>query len=103
GAGGSNAHVILEEWTESADSPAPVIAPVLIALSAKTAEQLRDVALNLHRNLAKRNSAGGFDLRAVARTLQAGRVPMEHRLAFIARDELHLLDMLQAWLNGDDF
>ncbi|WP_067221784.1 SDR family NAD(P)-dependent oxidoreductase [Stappia indica] len=47
GAGGANAHVIVEEWRESHGSAAPAPAPQAIVLSARTPEQLRAQAENL--------------------------------------------------------
>ncbi|SOC15856.1 SDR family NAD(P)-dependent oxidoreductase [Stappia indica] len=47
GAGGANAHVIVEEWREGPASAAPAPAPQAIVLSARTPEQLRAQAENL--------------------------------------------------------
>ncbi len=47
GAGGANAHVLVEEWREGPASAAPAPAPQAIVLSARTPEQLRAQAENL--------------------------------------------------------
>ncbi|MES2938610.1 MAG: SDR family NAD(P)-dependent oxidoreductase [Pseudomonadota bacterium] len=82
GAGGSNAHVVLEEYV------APEIAPdnedqqVLIVLSAPNRADLRTRAQQLEAALAAPDAAG-MRLADVAYTLQVGREPMRCRLAFV--------------------
>ena len=98
GAGGSNAHVTLEEWPERIESSPHARIPVLIVVSAKSEDRLRKAVENLGEYLERNGE--NVDLERVARTLQAGRVPMEHRLAVVAVDRAALLDNLAAWLNG---
>jgi len=81
GAGGSNAHLIVEEHVEERpriemDASHPVIVP----LSAKTPEQLQGQVLQLLQALDRCEAA---DLPDIAYTLQVGREAMEHRLALI--------------------
>ena len=83
GAGGANAHVVVEEYLEDSRTRAvvssPLIAsPCLIVLSARTEERLRAYAQALRAALDDYTDA---DLAAIACTLQLGREAMEHRLA----------------------
>src|SRR6185312_12261880 len=86
GAGGSNAHVVVEEYV--AEEPRRVAkaranGPALIVLSARNEERLKDRAQQL-REFVERDGLGDEDLLNVAYTLQIGREAMEYRLAFTA-------------------
>ncbi|SFD21736.1 Acyl transferase domain-containing protein [Chitinophaga sp. CF118] len=98
GAGGSNAHIIIEEYL-----PVPLMGsaedgPAIIVLSARDADRLRMQVLNLKQYLEKQESGR---LHNIAYTLQVGRESMEERLAFVAADKADLLNKLNAYLNGD--
>ncbi|MBM3652955.1 MAG: hypothetical protein FJX06_08880, partial [Alphaproteobacteria bacterium] len=82
GAGGANAHAVLEEHIEP-PRPAPRPEAALILLSARDAERLTAYAGKLARFIAARGD--GLALDDLAFTLQAGREPMAQRLAFVAR------------------
>ena len=97
GAGGSNAHILLEEYPQPARQPVAV-APVAVVLSARTKPQLRQKAEDLLAFLRRRNDA---DLAAVAWTLQAGREAMDERLGLIVSSSDQLLDKLSAWVAGE--
>ena len=97
GAGGSNAHLIVEEY----DAPEPVAAapePVLAVLSARTAEQLLrrsgDLLDFLHRQ------QGAVDLASLGHTLQVGREAMDHRFAVVVDSVEQLAEALQAHVAG---
>ncbi|WP_394849112.1 SDR family NAD(P)-dependent oxidoreductase [Pendulispora brunnea] len=97
GAGGSNAHVILEEY-DAPEAPASAVTrehPALIVLSAKTEDRLRAYAEQL---LAVQHADG--DLARVAYTLQVGREAMDHRLAFTASSMRELREKLRGYLDG---
>ena len=95
GAGGSNAHLIVEEFqgtgssAESADPESQVI-----VLSARTAAGLKQMAANLVQFLDR--SSDWPSLRDVAFTLQVGREAMEHRVAFESDSLAHVLETLRA-------
>lgn len=80
GAGGSNAHVIVEEYVEPLrpENEAEREQPVLLVLSARKDAALRAMAGKLADHL-ERNPQ--LSLHDAAYTLQVGRVAMEHRLA----------------------
>ncbi|MCG8915259.1 SDR family NAD(P)-dependent oxidoreductase [Actinokineospora sp. PR83] len=93
GAGGSNAHLVVEEHR-----PTPTrlgTGPALVVLSARTVERLRQRAVALRRVVG---SAG--DLHDIAYTLQVGREPMEARVAFVVRSTADLGRALDCYLSG---
>ncbi|MDP0502025.1 MAG: SDR family NAD(P)-dependent oxidoreductase, partial [Verrucomicrobiota bacterium JB022] len=91
GAGGANAHVILEEYSQPETSRESLPGAAPFALSARTPEQLRQRAADLSAWLDQRHSV---DLAAIAHTLQKGRRTWEHRLVLAARDRDELQQAL---------
>jgi polyketide synthase PksN len=102
GAGGSNAHLIVEEYQEPAPEPPKPEAEtnVVIALSARTADQLRQKARDLSEFVRARLNA--IDLVGVAHTLQVGREAMEERLGFVSSSVEQLLEKLEAYAVGEE-
>ncbi|MEY4483816.1 MAG: Polyketide synthase PksL, partial [Verrucomicrobiota bacterium] len=96
GAGGSNAHILVEEYQGKRDPVVPhdTRRPALIVLSAKSEERLIAVACALHDYLKQSRDFSPELLRNLAYTLQVGREAMEERLAFVATS----LDELKAKL-----
>jgi amino acid adenylation domain-containing protein len=87
GAGGTNAHAILEDHPPS-PAPGPAGAPAadgpaILVLSAATSEALTEVARRLLAYL--RDNPATAELRAVAATLQRGRAPLRERWAAACR------------------
>jgi acyl transferase domain-containing protein/enoyl-CoA hydratase/carnithine racemase/acyl carrier protein/SAM-dependent methyltransferase len=98
GAGGSNAHLIVEEYQElPAQSRAS--GKVLILLSARRAEQLRQKARDLLDFVTR--SSGPIDLIAMAYTLQVGREAMEERLAIVVASVEELTEKLRAYVTNE--
>jgi len=77
GIGGTNAHVVLEEWTDR-EQETEKSGHQLILLSAKTETALETKTGDL-LNYFKENLTHGFALRDVAYTLQVGRKAFTHR------------------------
>jgi acyl transferase domain-containing protein/thioesterase domain-containing protein/aryl carrier-like protein len=96
GAGGTNAHAVLEEFCAAAPSPASS-EPQLIVLSARSAEALREAASRLARFLAQETAP---PLDSIAVTLQAGRETMEHRFATVAASAADLQELLTQFAQG---
>ncbi|WP_338551795.1 SDR family NAD(P)-dependent oxidoreductase [Paenibacillus sp. KS-LC4] len=100
GAGGANAHVIIEEY-EAVEQQRALLgtAPHVIVLSAKNADRLQEQAQRLL--LAVESGAySDADMPAIAYTLQLGRETMEERLAVLASSLKELSAKLQDYLSG---
>ncbi|WP_129645083.1 GNAT family N-acetyltransferase [Peristeroidobacter agariperforans] len=98
GAGGSNAHVIVQEYIPTNEfRRSGAVAPTIVPLSARTAEQLEQKVRDL---LTYVRSAEAIDLPALAYTLQTGREAMDERLGMIVGSVEQLASKLQAQLDG---
>ncbi|OHX19451.1 SDR family NAD(P)-dependent oxidoreductase [Chromobacterium sphagni] len=93
GAGGANAHVIVEEYRAREAEPA-ASGPAVIVLSARSDEQLRRQARNLLEAI-RRGGWGDDRLASLAHTLQSGREAMEERLAAVVPDMASLRERLE--------
>jgi acyl transferase domain-containing protein/SAM-dependent methyltransferase len=103
GAGGANAHAIVQEHcAEPASPPARVTAeePALIVLSAKSEARLREQAARLLA-YCTRHAFSQDELASIAYTLQKGREAMEYRLAFAAATPGELQEKLTACVNHE--
>lgn len=109
GATGSNAHLILEEYTAADHSPAAPYAEAgvrLIPLSARSAERLDVVVENLLNYLksvagSSEGERPALDLTGVAYTLQVGRVALSHRVVFAVDSLSELMRMLERCAAGE--
>ena len=91
GFGGSNAHVLLEEYSEEFDvseKQNQIDRPELFIFSARDPARLKQLIINfvayLGRLAEDSTKLPSPDLRSIAYTLQVGREPMDERLAVIA-------------------
>jgi polyketide synthase PksN len=96
GAGGANAHLIVEEHV---DEVRPLQAragerPVLLVLSARKDRPLRAMAARLADRI---EADASLSLEDAAYTLQLGRVPLELRLAIVAADAAQAVAGLRAY------
>ena len=94
GAGGANAHLIVQEY--EAPPRLDATGPVAVPLSARTAEQLRQKVIDLAAFMAAEKPA----LAPLAYTLQVGREELEERVAFVAHSVEELQQKLASFLNG---
>ncbi|WP_307852184.1 SDR family NAD(P)-dependent oxidoreductase [Streptomyces sp. b94] len=99
GAGGTNAHVVVEEYLAPEPAPAVPEQAELIVLSARDEDRLRARAADLGRTLAE---PGAPRLADVAHTLRVGREPLAERLAFVAADLADAAAKLAAVGRGED-
>jgi acyl transferase domain-containing protein/NAD(P)-dependent dehydrogenase (short-subunit alcohol dehydrogenase family)/acyl carrier protein len=104
GAGGANAHVIVEEYRASLpsshrDQASVLPRPMLIPLSARTQAALTARIEQLRQWLESMQCG---ELENVAHTLQIGREAMEHRIAFTATSTADLSRKLAAVLGGEE-
>ncbi|MEG3951072.1 MULTISPECIES: SDR family NAD(P)-dependent oxidoreductase [unclassified Microcoleus] len=95
GAGGSNAHIVLEDW-RNPPTVAPETGTWTIVLSARTKDRLVEMASNLRGFLESQHPS----LDDLAWTLQAGREPMPERLAIVSHSFEELTDQLDAFASG---
>lgn len=105
GAGGSNAHLIVEEYAEEEASEyanEDIHEPVVIVLSAKNTEQLIKMADNLRCFLIAQTEAKPSRLEDIAYTLQIGREAMEERLALIVSSLEELEKKLKSFVEGQE-
>ncbi|HEU5133666.1 MAG TPA: SDR family NAD(P)-dependent oxidoreductase [Steroidobacteraceae bacterium] len=99
GAGGSNAHLIIEEYPrEAVAATEPGESPCIVPLSARTPAQLQQRARDL---LAFIGNQQAIELPALAYTLQVGREPMDARLCIVAQSVGELARKLERFLAGD--
>jgi acyl transferase domain-containing protein/enoyl-CoA hydratase/carnithine racemase/acyl carrier protein len=98
GFSGTNAHLVLEEYSGGTDSRVPVTkSPTgdafVCVLSARADRQLVDYAATLARFVLAHPA---LDLGDLAFTLQTARMAFDHRLAFVFHDREDLLAMLKS-------
>ncbi|MBL1100571.1 type I polyketide synthase [Streptomyces coffeae] len=104
GVGGTNAHVILEEYLGAPDrSPTPDRPRAeLLPLSARTEDRLRAHVAQLAAFLRRERDAGRAPALAdVAHTLHAGRQAMAERLAVTVYDVDEAVETLDAFARGE--
>ncbi|WP_052769817.1 type I polyketide synthase [Paenibacillus sp. IHB B 3415] len=109
GAGGTNAYVLIEEYTAEVQPGAPSAHPgsgnghssdaQVIVLSAKTPYSLKQMAVKL-RSFLEGNP--DIALADAAYTLQTGREEMTCRLAFACTSIAELLEKLDSYLAGEN-
>lgn len=106
GAGGANAHVILEQYLPTKAEHAvtevkPLQDALVIPLSARSEAQLLVMATRLYDCLTQDqvNPTGSrFQLTDIAYTLQFGRKSFEHRVAFVVKSIEQLIVKLTAFI-----
>ena len=98
GAGGSNAHVIVEEYQRDASTIEHRDSPCIVPLSARTPGQLQQKARDLLAYIGKQQS---IDLRALACTLQVGREAMDARLGIVVESVTDLARKLERFVAGE--
>ncbi|GED59056.1 hypothetical protein BFO01nite_31880 [Brevibacillus formosus] len=105
GAGGSNAHVVIEEYIpEYEKRPAIQVSqanPAIILLSARNESQLHEQAQRLLAAI-KDQSISDLDLADIAYTLQIGREAMEERLAVMTSSIQELQEKLTQFVDGQE-
>ena len=96
GAGGSNAHVLVEEYVQKEEiSKEEKGKTYAIILSARSEEQLNKKIEELYR-CVKENYTEEFYLKNIAYMLQTGREDFNYRLGFCASNIKELLETLKA-------
>ncbi|MFI6692965.1 SDR family NAD(P)-dependent oxidoreductase [Streptomyces sp. NPDC050433] len=107
GAGGSNAHAVIEEFPEHATprqgaagrTSADTGSQQVVVLSARSTGQLRDQAARLAAHLDREGDR--IPLSGLAFTLQTGREAMTERLALVVSSVSQLRDALGSYVDQD--
>ncbi|HEY4815346.1 MAG TPA: type I polyketide synthase, partial [Chthoniobacterales bacterium] len=108
GFGGSNAHVVLEEFAAASTVGLPNAARLeLVIFSARSSDRLRALVSNFIEYLRSRCLEANAFLRPslpqIAFTLQVGREGLNERLAIIAPDPEELLKQLEKFERAEPF
>ncbi|BBB93455.1 MAG TPA: beta-ketoacyl synthase N-terminal-like domain-containing protein [Methylomusa anaerophila] len=114
GAGGSNAHLIIEEYIPSQAEPTPIPcspgspqspqSPQIVVFSAKNPDQLAAVIqqildfIEIEKDIKDVKEISLADL---AYTLQVGREAMEFRLAMVGSNKEELIQGMKEYLNNE--
>lgn len=105
GAGGSNAHIILEEYIpedlggKHSKLSVPASTHAIIPLSARNKERLKEYAREL-TGVIRQEQYTDLQLADIAYTLQTGREAMDERLALEVRSIAELVEKLEAFISG---
>lgn len=104
GAGGSNAHVIVESYQRQEVRAEEGKDEYVFPFSARNEDQLREVALRLRNYLGLAPIEAGIavpaNLANVAHTLQVGRKTFEFRVAILAKTRDELILRLSNFIDG---
>lgn len=103
GAGGSNAHIVIEEYVKGDEQEAVRIRtdkPAVIVLSAKKEDRLKELAKNL-LDVIEKQGYGDDKLTEIAYTLQVGREEMDERLGFTVISMKEFKEKLSSYVAGD--
>ncbi|SHO44480.1 amino acid adenylation domain-containing protein [Anaerocolumna xylanovorans] len=97
GYGGTNAHLILEEYEEEANTPIMPYRELLFIFSANTKQSLDEYLICFVGFL---ENVEEEQLGNVAYTLMMGRNELKERISFIARDKSSLTMLINNYLEG---
>uniref|UniRef100_UPI00272B21A7 type I polyketide synthase n=1 Tax=Vallitalea guaymasensis TaxID=1185412 RepID=UPI00272B21A7 len=101
GAGGANAHIIIEEYSVDKKEQRVSDKPKVIVLSAKKKTVLNNIVNNLLTYIEQKGLSD-YNLDDISYTLQVGREAMEYRLGLIVDSMAELKMKLQDFLDGQD-
>jgi len=105
GAGGANAHVLIEEYIPKDKKETPITFtagnPAIAVLSARNEDQLKKQVQQLLDTIRDRQLSDNV-LADLVYTLQVGREAMEERLAVAVKSMKELEEKLQGFLKGQD-
>lgn len=99
GAGGSNAHLIVEEYEQDILPEAEEL-KYIILLSAQNEERLRKYVENFSDYIKVNLNNSKVRLMDIAYTLQVGRARLKSRMAMIVSNKQELLEKLETYLNA---
>ncbi len=108
GAGGSNAHIVIEEYIKpSLAKSTGKLSRQIYLFSARDEKRLKDYALKHQSYIAGCNDKADGDkdslFQNMAYTLQVGREAMQERIAIVAADLEEVKKKLQDYSNGEEY
>ncbi|AJQ25405.1 type I polyketide synthase [Pelosinus fermentans] len=105
GAGGSNAHVVIEEYMDKDEQPSSIRItkqnPAIIVLSAKNEQRLKEQVQQMVAAI-QQQQISDENLANMAYTLQVGREAMEERVAVLVGSSKELEEKLKGFLADQD-
>ncbi|MBB6249453.1 beta-ketoacyl synthase N-terminal-like domain-containing protein, partial [Rhodanobacter sp. A1T4] len=101
GAGGANAHVVVEEYVAPLAQDRADQGPAMVVLSARNPERLEEQVRRLLAAIAPETDNSDLTLGNLAYTLQVGREAMEERLALVVGSLDELRHKLAAYAAGE--
>ena len=101
GAGGANAHIIIEEYSPKEKRDNKLQAPFIFVMSAKNEEKLKERVQQLLAAMSQQQFTDS-DLPDMAYTLQVGREAMEERLGLIVNKISELENKLKGFVEGQE-
>ena len=104
GFSGTNAHLVVEEYINPDSKRVLEVNksnPVLIILSARNEERLKEYAQKLLNFIKEEEQTGTLNLRNIAYTLQVGREAMEERLGFLATSTEEIKEQLLKYIQEE--
>jgi myxalamid-type polyketide synthase MxaB len=93
GIGGTNAHVVLEEFVNQKETTAQLLPAYLLTLSAKNKIALEELAID-YQNSIKSNCAASLE--DICLTSNIGRHHFDYRQGIVAKDKQELIEKLAA-------
>jgi len=106
GAGGANAHVILEEYVkEQTVKDNKEEKDIIFVLSANNQKILKQYAkryIEFLKDIGESNYEPDFQLENLAFTLQTGREVMDERIAFVVKNKKEIIERLESFCNDDN-
>lgn len=100
GFGGTNVHLIVEEYLRPNFQSTPTIPTAIVPLSAKTSKALYGAAEQLYGFLVRHKEDNQMSIHDIAYTLQVGREPFLIRIAFLVQSKDDLLIQLKAYISN---
>lgn len=99
GFSGTNAHVVLEEYTAQSEyAPEDENEPNLFVLSAQTENSLYELAQQYRQYVSENSQAS---MKSICYTASTGRAHLDHRIAMIVSSKQELSDKLTCLVQGD--
>jgi len=103
GAGGSNAHFIIQEYPLNShleNQLSEINGEVILPISARTIEQLQQKLVDLKSFIVSQPE--NLNLHSMAYTLQLGREHMTQRISFVVSSVKSLLEKISSHIDGEE-